>query len=159
MTRPIRVLVTEDSPFMRRTIRQLLAGDEQIEVVGEAADGVEAVRAVESLRPDVVTMDVNMPRADGLIAVERIMSERPTPIVMLSSYTRHGADAALRALALGAIDCVAKPSGSVDLGMEQLREELRRKIKMAARVRVIRTARTGDRGWETIPEHRVGLSL
>ena len=134
----IRVLVVEDSRFMREVIRQILVSDSQIDVVGLAADGVEALDAVASLAPHVVTMDVNMPHADGLRAVERIMAERPTPIIMISSYTRKGSAAAIRALDLGAIDFVAKSSGSVDDGLRALRNELIRKVKMAARVRPIR---------------------
>lgn len=136
----IRVLVVEDSGFMRGVIRRILGADPEIEVVGLAADGVEAVRAVAALAPDVVTMDVNMPRADGLSAVARIMAERPTPILMISSYTRDGSAAAIRALELGAVDFIAKPSASVGLGLEELRETVVRKIKMAARVRPVRTA-------------------
>lgn len=134
----IRVLVVEDSRFMRGVIHRVLISDPQIEVVGLAADGMEALDAVASLAPHVVTMDVNMPHADGLCAVERIMAERPTPIVMISSYTREGSAAAIRALDLGAIDFVAKPSGSVDDGFRALRNELIRKVKTAARVRPIR---------------------
>lgn len=145
--RRIRVLVAEDSRFMRRVIRQILASDPEIDVVGFAADGAEAVEAVANLAPDVVTMDVKMPRLDGLSAVERIMERRPTPILMLSSQTQEGSAAAIRALELGAVDFIAKPSGSVDLDLEGLREEIIRKVKMAARVRPVRTTatRTGTR--------------
>ncbi len=140
----IRVLVVEDSGFMRGVIRQLLASDPQIEVVGLAADGVEAVAAVASLAPNVVTMDVQMPHADGLAAVARIMAERPTPILMISSHTREGSAATIRALELGAVDFVAKPSPSVAVGLETLRDTVIQKVKMAARVRPIRTAAPAD---------------
>src|SRR5881397_2520392 len=136
----IRVLVVEDSRFMRGVINTILSHDPEIEVVGSAADGLEAVEAVCALRPDVVTMDVDMPRADGLAAVERIMSERPTPIVMISAYTRRDSSAAIRALELGAVDFVAKPSFTVDLGLEALRDEIVSKVRMASRVRPVRTA-------------------
>lgn len=138
--RRIRVLVVEDSRFMRGVIRAILAADPDIDVVGTAADGLEAVEAVMALRPDVVTMDVDMPRADGLTAVERIMAERPTPIVMISAHTRRDSTAAIRALELGAVDFVAKPSFTVDLGLDNLREEILRKVRVAARVRPVRTA-------------------
>jgi two-component system chemotaxis response regulator CheB len=134
----IRVLVVEDSRFMRGVIRQILVSDPQIDVVGLAADGIEALDAVASLTPHVVTMDVNMPHADGLCAVERIMAECPTPIVMISSHTREGSAATIRALELGAVDFIAKPSGSVDDGLRALQNEVIRKVKMAARVRPIR---------------------
>src|SRR5262249_33119880 len=107
--RPIRVLIVEDSPFMRAVIGQLVHSDPQLRVVGQVADGLQAVDAVSALAPDVVTMDVHMPRADGLAAVARIMSERPTPILMLSAATREGSVAAIRALELGAVDFLAKP--------------------------------------------------
>ncbi len=142
----IRVLVVEDSRFMRGVIARILASDPEIEVIGAAQDGLEAVTAVACLAPDVVTMDVQMPRADGLAAVERIMSERPTPIVMISAYTRPDSTAAFRALELGAVDFVAKPSCSVDLGLETLREEIVRKVRTAARVRPVRTARAAGPG-------------
>lgn len=142
-TRPagkrIRVLVVEDSGFMREMIRQILHADSQIEVIGFAADGLEAIGAVAELTPDVVTMDVHMPHADGLAAVARIMAERPTPILMLSGATREGSAAAIRALELGAVDFIAKPAGRIDLGLDGLRETMIRKVKMAARVRPIRT--------------------
>src|SRR6202021_1146675 len=94
----------------------------------------------ESLRPDVITMDINMPHVDGLQATELIMSQNPRPIVIVSSESREGAAETLRALELGAIDFVPKPSSGIDLDMRNVREELTRKLKMAAKVRVIRTA-------------------
>lgn len=136
---PIRVLVVEDSRFMRSVIGGILASDPSIEVVGAVSDGREAVEAVASLRPDVVTMDVEMPHVDGLAAVDRIMSEFPTPVLMLSATTRRGSNAAIRALELGAVDFIAKPSSSVDIGLEALRQEIVAKVHMAARVRPIRT--------------------
>jgi len=138
-------------------IHQILASDPQFEVVGFATDGREAVEAVASLAPHVVTMDVKMPHADGLWAVERIMAERPTPILMISSHTREGSVAALRALELGAVDFVAKPSGSVDPSLDGLRGEIIRKVKVAARVRPVRNAgnRKGGAGAATPVAFRV----
>jgi len=103
----IRVLVVEDSRFMRGVINTILSRDPDIEVVGSAADGLEAVDAVSALRPDVVTMDVDMPRADGLSAVERIMSERPTPIVMITGDEDR--NAMMRAFQAGATFFLSKP--------------------------------------------------
>ena len=136
----IRVLVVDDSAFMRRVLHGIISGDPGMEVVGQAADGREAVAMAESLRPDVITMDLNMPHMDGLQATEHIMSRNPRPIVVVSSDSREGADSTLRALELGAIEFVAKPSSAVDLDMNSVREALLRKLKMAAKVRVIRTA-------------------
>lgn len=142
-SRPIRVLVVEDSPFMRGVIGRLLHSDPQIRVVGQVADGLQAVEAVAALAPDVVTMDVHMPRADGLAAVARIMTERPTPILMLSAATSEGSVATIRALELGAVDVLAKPCGRVDPGLDRLRDALVRKVKIAARVRPVRTVLAG----------------
>ncbi|MGH7279311.1 MAG: chemotaxis-specific protein-glutamate methyltransferase CheB [Candidatus Rokuibacteriota bacterium] len=136
----VRVLVVEDSRFMRGVLCRLLASDPEIEVVGVADNGVDAVAASASLAPTVITMDVNMPHGDGLAAVERIMAERPTPIVMISSHTQAGSAAAIRALGLGAVDFVSKPSGAVDIGLGALRDEIVRKVKMAARIRPVRNA-------------------
>src|SRR5690242_12187 len=136
----IRVLIADDSAFMRKVLLSIITSDQQMEVVGEARDGREAVSLNESLRPDVITMDINMPHVDGLQATEMIMSSNPRPILVVSSESREGADVTLKALELGAIDFVAKPSSGIDLDMNSVRDELSRKLKMAAKVRVVRTA-------------------
>ena len=136
----IRVLIVDDSAFMRKVLVSIITSDPSMEVVGEARDGKEAVSMNESLRPDVITMDINMPHVDGLQATELIMSSNPKPILVVSSESRDGADITLKALELGAIDFVAKPSSGIDLDMNAVREELTRKLKMAAKVRVVRTA-------------------
>jgi two-component system, chemotaxis family, protein-glutamate methylesterase/glutaminase len=136
----IRVLVADDSAFMRKVLLSIIAADPQLEVAGEARDGREAVAQSEALTPDVITMDINMPHMDGLQATEVIMSSKPRPIVIVSSESREGAEVTLKALELGAIEFVAKPSSGIDLDMNTVRDELVRKIKMAAKVRVVRTA-------------------
>jgi two-component system chemotaxis response regulator CheB len=136
----IRVLIADDSAFMRKVLLSIITSDQQMEVVGEARDGKEAVSLNETLRPDVITMDINMPHMDGLQATELIMSSNPKPILVVSSESREGADITLKALELGAIDFVAKPSSGIDLDMNTVREELLRKIRMVAKVRVVRTA-------------------
>ena len=136
----IRVLIADDSAFMRKVLLSILSADPQIDVVGEARDGVEAVSQSESLRPDVITMDINMPHMDGLRATEVIMSTKPRPVVVVSSESRDGAEVTLKALELGAIDFVTKPSSGIDLDMNTVREELVRKVKVASKVRVVRTA-------------------
>ncbi len=108
----IRVLVVDDSAFMRHTISRHLSAAAGIEVVGAARDGVEALERVAELRPDVVTLDVEMPRMDGLEALRRLMADHPLPVVMVSSLTQEGAETTIRALELGAVDFVPKPSGS-----------------------------------------------
>ncbi len=136
----IRVLVVDDSAFMCKVLEEIINADPQLEVAGQARNGRDAVVLAESLRPDVITMDINMPHVDGLQATELIMSQHPRPIVIVSSESREGAASTLRALELGAIDFVPKPSSGIDLDMRNVREDLTRKLKLAAKVRVIRTA-------------------
>ncbi len=135
-----RVLVVEDSTFMRRVLESIFNSDDQLQVVGHATDGREAIAMAESLKPDVITMDLNMPHMDGLQATAHIMTTNPRPIVVVSSETREGADKTLKALELGAIEFVTKPSAGIDLDMQSAKEELIRKVRMAAKVRVVRTA-------------------
>jgi two-component system chemotaxis response regulator CheB len=136
----IRVLIADDSAFMRKVLVSIVSADPGLEVAGEARDGRDAVQQAEALKPDVITMDINMPHMDGLQATEAIMSSNPKPIVVVSSESREGADITLKALELGAIDFVPKPSSGVDLDMNAVRDDLVRKLKMASKVRVVRTA-------------------
>jgi two-component system chemotaxis response regulator CheB len=117
------VLVVDDSVFMRRMISDMIDRFPGFHVAGVAADGEEALRRIEELDPDVVTLDIEMPRLDGFGVLERVMSSRPRPVVVFSAYTDTGSAAALRALDLGAVDFVAKPSGpiSFDLGRVEVR--------------------------------------
>jgi len=139
-SKKIRVLVVDDSTFMRKVLENIYNGDEQMQVVGSAKDGREAVSMAESLKPDVISMDINMPHVDGLQATAEIMTTNPKPIVIVSSESKEGAASTLRALELGAIEFVAKPSSGVDLDMQSVKDELLRKVRMAAKVRVVRTA-------------------
>ncbi|MBP2017640.1 two-component system chemotaxis response regulator CheB [Symbiobacterium terraclitae] len=132
LQRPIRVLVVDDSAFMRKVLTELLQSDPQITVVGTARDGQDGLEKVLRLEPDVVTLDIEMPRLDGFGTLREIMARRPTPVVMVSSHTSEGAEATIRALALGAVDFVAKPSGSISLNMHITRDELVAKVKGAA---------------------------
>jgi two-component system chemotaxis response regulator CheB len=136
----VRVLIVDDSSFMRKVLQSIIATDPQLEIIGEARDGREAIAMNESLRPDVISMDIMMPHVDGLQATEQIMSHNPRPIIIVSSEAKEGADATLRALELGAIDFVPKPSSGIDLDMNSIRDEICRKLKMASRVRVVRNA-------------------
>jgi two-component system chemotaxis response regulator CheB len=135
-----RVLIVDDSAFMRKVLENIISSDEMLQVVGQAKDGREAVTLAESLKPDVITMDINMPHVDGLQATAQIMTTNPRPIVIVSSESREGADSTLKALELGAIDFVPKPSSGIDLDMQSVREDLLRKVRMSAKVRVVRTA-------------------
>ncbi|HEV2349687.1 MAG TPA: chemotaxis response regulator protein-glutamate methylesterase [Terriglobia bacterium] len=136
----IRVLVVDDSSFMRKVMQGIIAADPTMQVIGEAGDGREAVAMAESLRPDVISMDINMPHVDGLEATEIIMSQNPRPIVIVSSESHEGAKGTLRALQLGAVDFVSKPSSAINLDMDSVRNELLRKLRIASKVRVVRTA-------------------
>jgi len=135
-----RVLIVDDSAFMRKVLETIFNADEQLLVVGHAKDGREAVSLAESLKPDVITMDINMPHVDGLQATAEIMTTNPRPIVIVSSESKEGAASTLRALELGAIEFVAKPSSGIDLDMQSVKEDLLRKVRMASKVRVVRTA-------------------
>jgi two-component system, chemotaxis family, protein-glutamate methylesterase/glutaminase len=132
----VRVLIVDDSALMRKLLTSVLSEDEGIEVVGAAPDPFEAREKIKSLNPDVVTLDVEMPRMNGLDFLRKIMELRPTPVVMISSLTQAGADITLEALEIGAVDFVAKPA---DAGaMLQLGGELIPKIKAAAHTRLRR---------------------
>jgi len=129
----IRVLVVDDSAFVRQALQRMLRDDPEIEIVGVAADGREGLEKARELRPDVVTLDVQMPRMGGLEALERLMAEQPTPVLLLSSLTRQGADVTLRGLELGALDFIDKSSvGSMNI--LTLTDELRAKVKALARI-------------------------
>lgn len=125
---------------MRKVLETIFNADDQLLVVGHAKDGREAVALAESLKPDVITMDINMPHVDGLQATAQIMTTNPRPIVIVSSESRDGAASTLKALELGAIEFVAKPSSGIDLDMQSVKDDLLRKVRMAAKVRVVRTA-------------------
>src|ERR1700726_3128646 len=135
-----RVLIVDDSTFMRKVLETILKSDDQLQVIGQAKDGREAITLAESLKPDVITMDINMPHVDGLQATAQIMTTNPRPIVIVSSESREGASSTLKALELGAIEFVAKPSSGIDLDMQSVKEDLLRKVRMSAKVRVVRTA-------------------
>ena len=140
LNKKFRVLIVDDSSFMRKVLETIFNADDQLQVVGHAKDGREAVSLAESLKPDVITMDINMPHVDGLQATAEIMTTNPRPIVVVSSESLEGAASTLRALELGAIEFVAKPSSGVDLDMQSVKEDLLRKVRMAAKVRVVCTA-------------------
>ena len=128
----IRVLVVDDSSTMRGLISSALARDPEIEVVGEAADPLQARQAIKTLNPDVVTLDVEMPNMSGLEFLEKIMRLRPMPVIMVSTLTSRGAEETIKALEIGAVDCIEKPRP----GNEHNFEELPFKVKIAASARV-----------------------
>jgi two-component system chemotaxis response regulator CheB len=131
----IRVVVVDDSAVMRKLISSLLERDKEIEVVATAIDGDFAVSKVEQLKPDVVTLDVDMPRMDGMTALKFLVSKHHIPVVMLSSLTTRGASLTMQALELGAFDFVCKPKGYMNVG--SVGEELILKVKAAAQSRTV----------------------
>lgn len=134
----IRVLIVDDSFLIRQIISDAINADPSLEVIGKAANGEEALEKVSALHPDVVTLDVNLPSLDGISVLEEIMQKQPTRVIMLSAYTREGATATIRALELGALDFIAKPSGEVSLDIYKLKDELIAKIKLVAKVDINR---------------------
>jgi len=126
----IRVFIVDDSAFIRHTVTKYLELDRDFEVVGHARDGIEALAQIPKLKPNVVILDVEMPRMDGLTTLKRIMIECPTPVIMLSGLTQRGARTTIQALMRGAIDFVPKPDAKIAL--QTIIEELKVKIKAAA---------------------------
>lgn len=128
----IKVLIVDDSAFMRKVISDILESDSMIEVIGTARNGEDALKKIESLQPDVITLDVEMPVLDGIATLKEIMNRYPLPVVMLSSLTHHGANQTIKALELGAFDFIGKPSGPISLDIHKVKDELLEKVKMAA---------------------------
>jgi two-component system, chemotaxis family, protein-glutamate methylesterase/glutaminase len=142
----IRVLTVDDSALMRQVLATLLAKDSAIEVIGSAPDPFIAREKIKALNPDVLTLDVEMPKMDGLTFLEKLMRGRPMPVVMVSSLTEAGCQTTLRALELGAVDFITKPKIDLREGMEEIAQDLIAKIKAAsvAQVRGLRAGGTGD---------------
>ncbi len=130
----VRVLVVYDSFLMRKIISDIINSDPGLEVVDKAKDGKEALEKMLALSPDVVTLDVNLPLLDGISVLEEIMQNHPTRVIMLSAYTRAGTSTTIRALELGALDFIAKPSGEVSLDLPKLKDEIISKIKLASTI-------------------------
>ncbi|MBI3399712.1 MAG: chemotaxis response regulator protein-glutamate methylesterase [Deltaproteobacteria bacterium] len=130
----IRVLVADDSALMRKLIPHILAKDHDIEVVATAVDGLFALKKIGEYRPDVITLDVDMPRMDGLTALKHIVAEYKTPVIMVSSLTEAGAELTLKALELGAMDFITKPHDAISVHIGDIADDLIRKIKAIAKV-------------------------
>jgi len=142
MATPHRVLIVDDSALVRQVLTEILSADATLQVVGTAGDPYVAWEKIQRLRPDVLTLDVEMPRMDGLTFLERLMRLRPLPVLMVSSLTQRGAETTLRALELGAVDFVGKPRLDVAAETLELAHEIREKVRAVAGARVRRPARS-----------------
>lgn len=137
--RKIRVLVIDDSALIRSVMKELINREADMECVGAAPDPLVAREMIKSLNPDVLTLDVEMPKMDGLDFLERLMRLRPMPVVMVSTLTERGSDLTFRALILGAVDFVSKPKMDITRGLEEYASEITDKIRAAAQARVHKT--------------------
>jgi two-component system chemotaxis response regulator CheB len=136
MSNPFKVLIIDDSALMRQLLTTILGSDPELDVVGTAGDPYIAREKIIALKPDVLTLDIEMPRMDGLTFLEKLMRGHPMPVIMISSLTSKGADTTLRALSLGAIDYVSKPKLDVSNGTIEQAQEIVAKVKAAAKARV-----------------------
>ena len=127
-------MIVDDSSFMRKIVSDLLNSDPEIEVIATARDGLDAWNQLKDIDPDVILLDVEMPRLDGLDLLEKIFAERPRRIVMLSALTQEGSEITIQALERGALDFITKPSGSISLDIEKKKEEIITKVKLASTV-------------------------
>jgi len=137
----VKVLIVDDSAFMRNAIKNMLSSDPEIKVIATARDGVEAVEKTELFKPDVITMDVEMPRMDGIEALRLIMDKSPTPVIMVSSITTEGAEVTLDALDYGAVDFIPKNLSELSINIVKIKEMLIEKVKLIAGSSVVRKHR------------------
>lgn len=145
-----KVMIVDDSAFMRSELTKIIEEDARLRVVGTAANGMEAINRVRQFRPDVITMDINMPIMDGIEALKYIMRDNPLPVLMISALTHESADETIQALTLGAFDFFHKPSGSISLDISLQADIIREKIVAAASSKTYKTVL--KRSWETIPK-------
>ena len=144
-----KLLIVDDSAFMRKLISDFFEGHAQISVVGIARNGKDAINKIKRLKPDVVTLDVEMPEMNGLESLKIIMKEHPLPVIMLSSTTKRGTENTFKAMEYGAIDFVAKPSGTISLDLHKIREELIEKVLAASTISMSTLKKSAPK---TLPE-------
>ena len=128
----IRILVVDDSPFMRKSLQKMLEDAPDLKVVATARDGIDALEKLEEYKPDIVTLDIEMPRMDGLTCLKKIMATHPLPVLMVSSLTQEGAQATLDALSLGALDFIPKESSFATMSIMQIQQDLQEKVRRLA---------------------------
>ena len=143
MTDPIRVVVADDSPFVCRLLTNYLQSSADFQVVGTALNGLRAIQLIKNLKPDVVTLDIEMPIMDGIEALETIMLENPTPVIMVSGISREAATTTLKALDMGAVDFILKYNPDSPVDPEILRQDIIAKVRSASKIKVIRSIKIG----------------
>ena len=163
ITKKIRTMIVDDSPFIRTILHSALSQHPQIEVVGFACDGIEALEKIATLKPDVVTLDVEMPRLNGIGVLERVVGQAPVSFVMVSSLTQAGARVTFEALHKGAFDYVAKPRAGGIAGLPDFRRSLHEKVLGAAqssgRRRVMAASPAGPSVTPALPPNYTGAGL
>ena len=151
MQKKIKVLVIDDSALIRSLLKEIINSYPDMEMVGAAANPYQARDMIKALNPDVLTLDVEMPEMDGLSFLEKLMRLRPMPVLMISSVTEQGSEAALRALELGAVDYLAKPKTGIAEGMQLYADEIAEKIRVAFSARVVKLGANGQEARTTLP--------
>ncbi|MEK7813872.1 MAG: response regulator [Candidatus Desantisbacteria bacterium] len=137
MKRKIRVLIVDDSNFMRKMLTDMIISDPDCELIYAAKDGLEALKAIKQLKPDVVTMDIELPEIDGITCVAYIMREFPTPVIVITGFSQYMGEETILAMQYGAVDFIKKPNGCSDSqNMEEMGKELLSKIRLASKVDV-----------------------
>ncbi|MDD3803592.1 MAG: chemotaxis-specific protein-glutamate methyltransferase CheB [bacterium] len=139
--RVYRVLVVDDSLLMRQILKDIINTEKSFMVVGEAADGAEAIEKFKQLDPDIVTLDIEMPKINGLISLQQIIKIKPVPVIIISAYSKAGSKIALKALEFGAFDIVEKPSGSISINIAEKKEEILQKMSVAVKSDINRIVR------------------
>ncbi len=157
MVNKIRVLIVEDSSLMRKIIADIIKSDPDLKVVAEANDGKDALKKISEFKPDVVILDINLPGISGLDVLSEIVEKKSTRAIMLSTYSRAGASAAIRALELGAVDFVTKPSGEVSLDLDKFKDDIIFKIKLTAEINPDKITYRGLTGSEGIKNKALPL--
>lgn len=142
---PIKVLIIDDSALVRELLTRIFEEDRAFQVLGTAIDPIYAIKKIKQEKPDVITLDLQMPRMDGLTFLEKIMSVYPLPVVVISSLAKEGSETTIRALELGAVDFVSKPELSLSQGLEEMSQDIREKVKTAASVNMNKLRREARR--------------